>query len=945
MTSNTDGQKVSGNIEDAATNTSISNATVKLSNADSSVNSLLTVSDSKGSFSFNKVTPGSYTLSITSIGYSEFKKFVTVIDQNVDLGNINLSKSAETLSTVVINGAPPPVKQNGDTLDYSASQFKVNPDATSEDLIKKMPGITVDKSGTVTAQGETVKKVTVDGRDFFGDDATATLRNLPSEVVDKIQVFDKLSDQAQLTGFDDGNTTKSINIVTKKDMRTGNFGRIYAGYGTDGRYSGGGNVSFFNNDRRISLIGLVNNVNQQNFSSQDLLGVGSGGRGGGGRRGGGGGGNFRGGSGGFTVGPQNGIAKTNAFGVNYSDAWGKKIDVTGSYFFNNSITDNNQIIHQQNFVRDTAQYYDENTISNSKNYNNRVNFRLTYRIDSNNTLLVTSNLNFQKNNSVNFITGNNFNDEAKQNLLSATENDLTSDNHGNNLSNQILFRHAFSKRGRSISLGLYQTYNDKIGENYLNQLNSFYKSVIAETDSVNQFSDQKSNSNQYRISLEYTEPLADKTQMQISYAPSFQTSKADQETFDYDHNIGKYALFNDSLSNKFNNSYNTHNAGITFRHGDRNNMISAGVSYQYSELKSDQIYPEEGHIDHSYSNFLANAMARLKLSSRSSIRIFYRSSVNAPSVTQLQNVVNNSNPLFFTTGNPDLQQQYTNNIVARYTYTNSAKSQSFFANIFVQNINNYITNGIFIPTKDSTLPNGMLLHRGAQISKPINMDGYINARSFFTFGTPVKFIKSNLNLNAGVSYSKQPSMINEVENVASTMNYNLGAVLASNISEYVDFDLSYSANINTVDNTSQQNNNNYFMQSVGITTNFLTKKGFFFQNDLTNESYQGLAGGFNQNYWLWNIAVGQKFLKGQKAELKLSVFDLLKQNRSIARTVSGSNIQDEINQVLQQYFMLTFTYKLKTFGKGKPVSNERQRDFRGFRGPGGFPHTPGGPSL
>ena len=159
ITSNTDGQKVSGNIEDAATGTSISNATVKLSNADSSVNSLLTVSDSGGSFSFNKVTPGSYTLSITSIGYSEFKKLVTVIDQNADLGNINLSKSAETLSTVVINGAPPPVKQNGDTLDYSASQFKVNPDATSEDLIKKMPGITVDKSGTVTAQGETVKKL------------------------------------------------------------------------------------------------------------------------------------------------------------------------------------------------------------------------------------------------------------------------------------------------------------------------------------------------------------------------------------------------------------------------------------------------------------------------------------------------------------------------------------------------------------------------------------------------------------------------------------------------------------------------------------------------------------------------------------------------------------------------------------------------------------------
>ncbi len=261
-----------------------------------------------------------------------------------------------------------------------------------------MPGVTVDKNGTVTAQGETVKKVTVDGRDFFGDDATATLRNLPAEVIDKIQVFDKLSDQAQLTGFDDGNTTKSINIVTKKDMRSGNFGRLFAGYGTDDRYSAGGNVSFFNNARRISLIGLTNNVNQQNFSSQDLLGVTStGNRGGGGQRGGGGGGNFRGGSNNFTVGQQNGIAKTNAFGINYSDAWGKKVDVTGSYFFNNSNTSNNQSVSQQNIItKDSSTYYDENTLSDNKNYNHRVNFRLTYRIDSSNTIIANIQPQFSK---------------------------------------------------------------------------------------------------------------------------------------------------------------------------------------------------------------------------------------------------------------------------------------------------------------------------------------------------------------------------------------------------------------------------------------------------------------------------------------------------------------------------------------------------------------------
>lgn len=944
-------QSVSGKIEDAASNSAVANATVKLSGVDSTKLPLFSVSNSQGVFVFNNVADGSYTLAITSIGYGEVKKQVSVIGQNVDLGNIFISKSAETLSTVVINNTPP-VKQNGDTLEYTASQYKVNPDATGEDLIKKMPGVTVDRqTGAVTAQGESVKKVTVDGRDFFGDDATATLRNLPADVVDKIQVFDKLSDQAQLTGFDDGNTTKSINIVTKKDMRTGNFGRIYAGYGTDDRYSGGGNVSFFNNARRISLVGLVNNVNQQNFSSDDLLGVTSGNRGGGGRRGGGGGGNFRGGSSNFTVGPQSGIAKTNAFGVNYSDAWGKKIDVSGSYFFNNSNTNNNQTISRQNFItKDSSQYYDENTISNNINYNNRVNFRLTYRIDSNNTIIATSNLNFQKNNSTNLVGGTNYFDEEKQNILSKTENDINSNSNGSSNSNMLLFRHSFAKRGRSISLGIFQSYNNRDSQNYLNADNSYYKSIVKQ-DTVKQFSNQNNFTNQYRFNLVYTEPLSTKTQLQLNYEPSFQKSKADQETFNFDNTNDKYSLRDTSLSNKFDNTYNTQNAGITIRHGDRNNMIAAGVSYQYSELKSSQEFPQVSFIDNSYSNFLANAFSRFKLSSRSTLRVIYRGSVSPPSVSQLQNVINNSNQFFYTTGNPNLQQQYTNNLITRYTYTNSGKGQSFFANLFFQNISNYVTNATYTASKDSILTNTVTLFKGSQLSKPVNMDGYINARSFFTFGMPLKFIKSNMNLNAGLSYARQPGMINNVENISDAYNYNLGAVISSNINEYIDFDLSYAANINTVKNSIQPDlNNNYFTQSIGINTNFLTKKGSFLNNAISNESYKGLTDGFNQNYWLWNIAIGQKFLKNQDGELKLSVFDLLNQNKSITRDVTESYVQDQTNRVLRQYFMLTFTYKLKTFGKGKPQesNDDRRREFRGFGGGFGGPPPPppsGGPQL
>ena len=313
----------------------------------------------------------------------------------------------------------------------------------------------------------------------------------------------------------------------------------------------------------------------------------------------------------------------------------------------------------------------------------------------------------------------------------------------------------------------------------------------------------------------------------------------------------------------------------------------------------------------------------------------------------MQNVINNTNQFFYTTGNPALQQQYNNSLIVRYNFTNTPKAQSFFANIFLQTVNNYVANATYTAAKDSVLTNSIILNKGSQISKPVNLNGYVSARSFFTYAMPLKFMKTNINFNGGVSFTNLPGLLNTVENISKAYNYNLGTTLSSNISQYIDFTFSYSANINTVKNSIQPTlNNNYFQQTAGFSANLLTKKGLFFNNDLTNQYYHGLTGANNTNYWLWNIAIGQKFLKKQMGELKLSVFDLPKQNRSISRNVTSSYIQDVNNQVLQQYFMLTFTYKLKTFGKGKP-SNENQRDFRRFGGPGGFPYGggPGGPQM
>ena len=931
-------QIVKGRVNDGADKSPIQGATVSLLIASDSVTIYTVITNRGGGFLFPTVKVGNYILDITSIGYEKYKQFLDVKDSILDLHTMAILKAPKVLNNINIIGATPPVKLKQDTVEYSANAYKVNPDANAEDLLKKMPGVTVD-NGTVTAHGETVKKVTVDGREFFGDDATAALRNLPSEVIDKIQIFDKLSDQAAFTGFDDGSSTKSINIITKSNMRNGQFGRIYGGYGTDQRYTAGGNVSFFKGNRRVSLVGLFNNINQQNFSSQDLLGVTSSqNRGGGGQRGGGGprgGGGYQQGGGGnqsnFIVGAQSGISKTNAFGLNYSNLFAKKLTVTGNYFFNNSNTPNSQLTSRQYFNPnpDSVILYNENNLTSNNNFNNRGSARLEYKIDSSNSLIITPNVSFQSNTSGSQVSAINKYNNGR--MISQTANQVNTHSNGYNISNGILFRHAFAKRGRTISFNFNTSFNNKQAKNYLTAQNIYYKTLFNRSDSLNQFSDQQSDGEQYSFNIAYTEPVGKKAQLQLNYNPSFNTSKADQETFKYDYGNGKYAFFDTSLSNKFINHFNTQNGGITYRYGDKDNQFSAGVAYQYATLNSDEQFPFITTVHKTFNNILPNLMARLKLSSKSNLRLFYRTSTNPPSIGQLQNVINNTNPLFFSTGNPDLKQQFSNNIVARYTYTNSLKGQSFFGNLFLQTTNDYVANATFTASRDSILSRSDTLFRGSQISKPVNLSGYMSARSFFTFGLPLKFIKSNLNWNAGLSYSNIPGLINNVSNISKSWSYNLGAVLSSNISQYVDFTLSYSANINNITNSIQPNlNNNYFTQTGSFAGNFLTKTGWFAQTDVTNQYYKGLSNGFNQDYWLWNGSIGKKFLKGQNGELKLSVFDILQQNQSITRNTDATYIEDIQNQVLRQYFMLTFSYKLKNFGTAaaRAANFRRQDEFR-----------------
>ncbi len=454
------GFSITGRVVDKKDGKPLVNVSAALSRLDSGAAGGA-VSDEDGDFTIENLSVGKYLLKLNYLEYTEVTRSITIAGGNIDLGTIRLAATNKELKSVTVAAKQERATQLGDTSQFNANAFKTHADATAEELVTKMPGVTSDNNG-VKVNGEALQQVYVDGKPFFGNDPTLALRNLPAEVVDKIQVFDKLSDQSTFTGFDDGNSQKTMNIVTKGSKREGVFGKLYAGYGTDDRYIAGGSLNIFHGDQRFTIIGLSNNINQQNFSAQDILGVTGNSSGqnrggfGGGRGGGSGGGN--GGGNNFLVGQQSGITTTNSLGFNYSGNWGKKLKVSGSYFFNGTDNKSNTAIDRNYY---TNIHYNEMDTSDARNYNHRVNLRFEYTFDSVNTVIFTPSVSFQDNNTSThqFATT-----DTNDNLLSRTLNLNTNKYTGYNSSDNLLIQHKFKKARRTLSLNIAGTLNEKTGD-------------------------------------------------------------------------------------------------------------------------------------------------------------------------------------------------------------------------------------------------------------------------------------------------------------------------------------------------------------------------------------------------------------------------------------------------------------------------------------------------
>ncbi|MCX8009913.1 MAG: outer membrane beta-barrel family protein, partial [Ignavibacteria bacterium] len=535
-----------------------------------------------------------------------------------------------------------------------------------------------------------------------------------------------------------------------------------------------------------------------------------------GRRGAGGGGFFdRGGEmTNFLVGGQDGNTNTYSFGSNLMDVWWNDLNVNASYFFNYSKNRSEQTLNREYFSTSSQnQLYNEYSSSSTDNFNHRINARLDYKIDSLNSLLISPRIYFQDNSSSSSLQGLNFYSET--NPINSTNNINSSNTGGFNFSNEFLFRHRFELEGRTISLRFTSGMNNKNSDNDIYSLSKYFKNSTTVVDTIDQKSDQKIRNFNISSNLTYTEPIGSESQLLANVGLNFTQNSSDKKSFSYDNVTNLYNILDTLQTNEYTNKYFNIQAGLSYRLRSETYNFSAGVSYQRSSLMGDQKFPFTFNTKNTFENILPNAQLRLRFSGNNNIRVNYSTNINPPSITQLQNTVDNSNPLFLRTGNPELDAEYSHRLSSQILTTNLETGATFFAMIFFGFTKNYIGNVTINATKDTLLPNGILLDRGTQITYPINFDHSLSMRSFINGGFPIDFIGCNLNLNASFNYSLTPGLINEHTSRSKSYSIGIGTFLSSNISEELDFRISYNPIYNISKNDLRDElNRNYYVHNA-----------------------------------------------------------------------------------------------------------------------------------
>ena len=877
---------LSGKVIDTDTHEPVPQATIQLFTLPDSTFAKGMVSGNDGTFRLTPVKKGKYLLKISFIGYEPYWQNIDLASgKSADLKEIFLKPASILLHETVITAEAPPVTVEQDTTVFNTSAYRVAEGSMLEDLVKKLPGVEVDTDGKITVNGKEIKKIMVDGKEFFSDDPQLAMKNLPVEIIEKVKAYDKKSDLARVTGIDDGEEEAVLDLSVKKEMKKGWFGNLIAGYGNKERYEGGAMANRFNDQTQISVIASANNTNNQGFSEFGDAGAGMGGNAG------------------------NGINTSQSLGINFSHHK-EKIEMGGDIRYGHSQKDAWTKSQSENYLQNSSYYINSHDNSKRKQHNVSGSFRMEWRPDTLTNIIFRPSASYSKSNSHSY--GNSATFDNGQDSINAKQ----SDNHGRNnrlsaRGNLQINRRLQGKPGRNLTLRINFNYNASNSDQW-----NYSDTRFFQNDSISQLSrynDGENGNNSYRIQMAYIEPILTNRFLQFSYSYQYRTGHSQKYVYDISEEATSTQRM-DSLSDKSTNKYMTHELQTSFRTVREKYMYNIGISIspQKSTTNTTLGPNAKGLLTQNVWNYSPTFDFRYRFSKQEQLRLMYRGNSSAPDIEDLQAVKDVSDPMNLIYGNPSLKPSYNNRLTIHYNRYSQETQRGMMANFSFNNTINSTTNKITYNPET-----------GGKITNIVNVNGNWNTRFFYSFNTPFKNKKFTFNAYTNAYYQNMVGF-SSVENAdaerSTTRSLNLFERLRSNYrDERFDIGLAGSIRYNFSRNTTQdKNNRETFDYVVEANANITLPWDIYLSTDINYNIKSGYGEGFDKNTFLWNAQVSKNFLKKKQATLRFKIYDILQQRSNISRTITANYIQDSESNTLSSYFMVHFVYRLNTWGKGRP---------------------------
>ncbi|MDR2680172.1 MAG: outer membrane beta-barrel protein [Tannerella sp.] len=922
--------EIKGSIVEKQSQEPVEAATVRLLSGKDSTMKAGVASGRDGQFSMKNIVPGTYLLHITYVGFEPVYQPLRITGRSdvVNVGKIEMDENSILLGEAVVTAKAVEVTVKEDTIEYNADSYKVTEGSMLEDLLKKMPGVEVSSDGTVTINGKQIKKILVDGKEFFSDDPKVASKNLPAKMVEKVQTYDRRSDMAMMTGFNDGDEEPVINLTIRPGMKEGWFGNAFAGYGSKERYEGNFMLNRFINNDQFSLIGGINNTNNMGFS--DFASTMFSGMGGGGRRG----------MGGFGAG--NGITQSGNIGTNFSKELSPKFTIGGNVRYSHSDNDAESENETENILPSGNTYDFDKSKSNTVNDNIGVNLRMTWNPDTLTQIIFRPDLSYSKTNR------NEISDSYTLNSLLDSVNTVTSDAHsegnGYNVLGRLEASRKLNSRGRVLSVSLSGGTDKVENDSYNYSLTKYFLSPELADDLIDQQIDYDNTNYNYRGFVSWVEPVGRNNFIQLAYSYSGNKREALKNAFTPD-NSGNYNLLDSTYSQSSRNESADQRASLAFKAQRSKYNYTIGFNVDPSHAKTETFVGNE--TIYSSSRNVVNYSPAIQFNylpkREQNLRIDYEGRTSHPTMMQLQPVEDVSDPLNTTVGNPDLKPIYTNNLLIRFQNFVPEKQAAFiiFANAgyTVNDVVNYTTND----------PN-----TGKRRTTYKNINGNYNANARIILNSPLRNKKLSVNNMAFLMYSNTNSYINTEKN--TNRGIQLQDRFAINYrSDYADFGLNgniaYRRTGNSLEGQTDLNTYNY---GAGANTVLYLPYEFKIESDIAYSTNAGYSDGYEQNEWLWNASLSKSFLKGNAATLRLKIYDILQQRSNISYTTTSAYTRYSEFNTLNSYFMCHFIYRFSIFKGGASMSDmQRRPDGQGgsegrpsgrFGGQGGAPEgrPPGG---